>query len=169
MNTTIVCQRTSFMKISLSREHYTTRKRPFPTTYRPPIAISALGVGGAKAEWLMFNATLALKAAQCAIWAATKPYGLTTFAKTQTSLVIHCEDSTATQMPMLATDFNFLIARGSDGGLTVQSNVDKSKLSFEQATGIVVATVQVFRASLTDILAKASRNAPDSVKQTWQH
>jgi hypothetical protein len=70
---------------------------------------------------------------------------------------------------MLATDFNFLIARGSDGGLTVQSNVDKSKLSFEQATGIVVATVQVFRASLTDILAKASRNAPDSVKQTWQH
>ncbi|NRF83805.1 hypothetical protein HQ619_07675 [Burkholderia gladioli] len=70
---------------------------------------------------------------------------------------------------MLATDFNFAIDRATDGGLTVLSNVDESKLSFDQASGVVIATALVFREAMTKELAVAARKSPDSVKGTWKH
>jgi len=67
---------------------------------------------------------------------------------------------------MLATDFNFAITRGSDGGLTVLSSIDEGKLLFDRAAGIVVATTQIFRTSLTEELWGAARRARESVEST---
>ncbi len=70
---------------------------------------------------------------------------------------------------MLATDFNFVINRGNDGVLTVLSNVDENRLSYAEASGIVIATAQVFRDAMTKELSDAACNSPASIKSTWKH
>lgn len=67
----------------------------------------------------------------------------------------------------IENEFNFVVRRRNNNELVVLSNVSKSAISFNQASGFVKALVQQFNTEQQAKYASLKARASDTIKATW--